>query len=218
MYLKLINEKENLKKYILQEDEKYNKLKNKTDDLRTQRTINIILKNNLINERDNLKSLIKSYKLQKLIEKIKSERERKQFEKISIIKYLLIKNNNDREIEKYKIETEKLIDVAKEKIKLLQLEKNNLKFNDDDNYRKSLDEFKEENKKIIKKKLNIISKNRHKLNKAREISEKKIKKYETIINEEISYRKNILRNYTYVNLTFHNSLINQCNNIKKISF
>ena len=218
MYLKLINEKENLKKYILQEDEKYNKLKNKTDDLRTQRTINIILKNNLINERDNLKSLIKSYKLQKLIEKIKSERERKQFEKISIIKYLLIKNNNDREIEKYKIETEKLIDVAKEKIKLLQLEKNNLKFNDDDNYRKSLDEFKEENKKIIKKKLNIISKNRHKLNKAREISEKKIKKYETIINEEISYRKNILRNYTYVNLTFHNSLINQCNNIKKVSF
>ena len=218
MYLKLINEKENLKKYILLEDEKYNKLKNKTDDLRTQRTINIILKNNLINERDNLKSLIKSYKLQKLIEKIKSERERKQFEKISIIKYLLIKNNNDREIEKYKIETEKLIDVAKEKIKLLQLEKNNLKFNDDDNYRKSLDEFKEENKKIIKKKLNIISKNRHKLNKAREISEKKIKKYETIINEEISYRKNILRNYTYVNLTFHNSLINQCNNIKKVSF
>ena len=218
MYLKLINEKENLKKYILQEDEKYNKLKNKTDDLRTQRTINIILKNNLINERDNLKSLIKSYKLQKLIEKIKSERERKQFEKISIIKYLLIKNNKDREIEKYKIETEKLIDVAKEKIKLLQLEKNNLKFNDDDNYRKSLDEFKEENKKIIKKKLNIISKNRHKLNKAREISEKKIKKYETIINEEISYRKNILRNYTYVNLTFHNSLINQCNNIKKVSF
>ena len=218
MLFQLINEKENLKKYILQEDEKYNKLKNKTDDLRTQRTINIILKNNLINERDNLKSLIKSYKLQKLIEKIKSERERKQFEKISIIKYLLIKNNNDREIEKYKIETEKLIDVAKEKIKLLQLEKNNLKFNDDDNYRKSLDEFKEENKKIIKKKLNIISKNRHKLNKAREISEKKIKKYETIINEEISYRKNILRNYTYVNLTFHNSLINQCNNIKKVSF
>ena len=218
MYLKLINEKENLKKYILLEDEKYNKLKNKTDDLRTQRTINIILKNNLINERDNLKSLIKSYKLQKLIEKVKSERERKQFEKISIIKYLLIKNNNDREIEKYKIETEKLIDVAKEKIKLLQLEKNNLKFNEDDNYRKSLDEFKEENKKIIKKKLNIISKNRHKLNKAREISEKKIKKYETIINEEISYRKNILRNYTYVNLTFHNSLINQCNNIKKVSF
>lgn len=218
MYLKLINEKENLKKYILQEDEKYNKLKNKTDDLRTQRTINIILKNNLINERDNLKSLIKSYKLQKLIEKIKSERERKQFEKISIIKYLLIKNNNDREIEKYKIETEKLIDVAKEKIKLLQLEKNNLKFNDDDNYRKSLDEFKEENKRVFKKKLNIISKNRHKLNKAREISEKKIKKYETIINEEISYRKNILRNYTYVNLTFTNSLINQCNNIKKVSF
>ena len=218
MYLKLINEKENLKKYILLEDEKYNKLKNKTDDLRTQRTINIILKNNLINERDNLKSLIKSYKLQKLIEKVKSERERKQFEKISIIKYLLIKNNNDREIEKYKIETEKLIDVAKEKIKLLQLEKNNLKFNEDDNYRKSLDEFKEENKKIIKKKLNIISKNRHKLNKAREISEKKIKKYETIINEEISYRKNILRNYAYVNLTFHNSLINQCKNIKKVSF
>ena len=218
MLFQLINEKENLKKYILQEDEKYNKLKNKTDDLRTQRTINIILKNNLINERDNLKSLIKSYKLQTLIENIKSERERKQFQKISIIKYLLIKNNNDRKIEKYKMETEKLIDAAKEKIELLQLEKNYLKFNDDDSYQKSLDEFKEENKKIIKKKLNIISKNRHKLNKAREISEKKIKKYETIINEEISYRKNILRNYTYVNLTFHNSLINQCNNIKKVSF
>ena len=208
---------QNLKKYILQEDEKYNKLKNKTDDLRTQRTINIILKNNLINERDNLKSLIKSYKLQKLIDIIKSERKRKQFEKINIIKCLIIKNNNDRKIQKYKMETQKLIDAEKKKIELLQQEKNYLKFNDDDNYQKSLDEFKEENKKIIIKKLNNISKNRHKLNKAREISEKRIKKYETIIDEEISYKKNILKNYSYENLKFHNNLINKYNNIKKVS-
>ena len=52
MLSELINEKENLKKYIEQEEEKYKKLKNKTDDLRTERRINIIIKNNLINERD----------------------------------------------------------------------------------------------------------------------------------------------------------------------
>ncbi len=218
MLLELINEKENLKKYILQEDEKYRNLKNKTDDLRTQRTINIILKNNLINERDNLKSLIKTYKLQKILEKIKFERKRKQLEKLNLIKCILIKNNNDRVIEEYKMKTEKLIDVAKEKIELLQHEKNELKFNDDDNYQKSLYKFKEENKKIIKKKLSSISKHRYKLKKVREISENKKINYETFINEEISQKKNILRNYSYMNLNFSNNKMNKYINIKTVSF
>ncbi len=218
MLLELINEKENLKKYILQEDEKYRNLKNKTDDLRTQRTINIILKNNLINERDNLKSLIKTYKLQKILEKIKFERKRKQLEKLNLIKCLLFKNNNDRVIEEYKMKTEKLIDVAKEKIELLQHEKNELKFNDDDNYQKSLYKFKEENKKIIKKKLSSISKHRYKLKKVREISENKKINYETFINEEISQKKNILRNYSYMNLNFSNNKMNKYINIKTVSF
>ncbi len=218
MLLELINEKENLKKYILQEDEKYRNLKNKTDDLRTQRTINIILKNNLINERDNLKSLIKKYKLQKILEKIKFERKRKQLEKLNLIKCLLFKNNNDRVIEEYKMKTEKLIDIAKEKIELLQHEKNKLKFNDDDNYQKSLYKFKEENKKIIKKKLSSISKHRYKLKKVREISENKKINYETFINEEISQKKNILRNYSYMNLNFSNNKMNKYINIKTVSF
>jgi hypothetical protein len=115
------------------------------------------------------------------------------------------------------MKTEKLIDNAKKKIELLQLEKNNLKFNDDENYQKSFDEYKKENKKIIKKKLNSITKQRRKLNKVRDISETKIKKYETLIYEEISYKKNNLRNYSYINLNFSNNLMNKYINIKTVS-
>ena len=108
--------------------------------------------------------------------------------------------------------------MKKKKIKILQLELNHLKFHDDeDYYKKRLDEFKEVNKNIIKKKKNIISFQRDRLNKKKENSEIKVKKYEALINEEIDYKKNLLRNYSNSNINFKNNLMSKYINIKTVN-
>ena len=212
-------EKEKLKNYLYQNDENYQKLKNETDDLRTQKTIKIILKNNLLNERDILESLIKEYKFQNIIEKIKTNRKRKQLEILNIIKYKIIKDENERIIKEYKFETENLINLEKKKIELLQLELNYLKFNDDeyDEYQNILDEYKKENITIIKKKIHLISKERNKLNKSREKSEIKVRNFENSINKEISDKRNKLRNFSNQKLSVKNNLLNKYNNINTIN-
>ena len=115
MSFEFIKEKKIVKNFILEKEEIYKNVKKEINDLNTERTIKILLKNNLINVRDNIKYLINSYKIKNIFEKIKTNKKRKQFEIISILKYILIKDKNERKIQEYKKETENLIDVSKMK-------------------------------------------------------------------------------------------------------
>ena len=188
-------------------------MKNEINDLNTERTIKILLKNNLINVRDNIKYLINSYKIKNIFEKIKTNKKRKQFEIISILKYILIKDKNERKIQEYKKETENLIDISKMKNELLKTKLNCLK-SKDDSYQNKLDTYRQNNRDLIKRKIDRISHERDKLNKSREKSDLKIKRFETLINQEIDSRRNLLRNYSYNKIDFK---MNKYNNIQTIN-
>ena len=213
MSFEFIKEKKIVKNFILEKEEIYKNLKNEINDLNTERTIKILLKNNLINVRDNIKYLINSYKIKNIFEKIKTNKKRKQFEIISILKYILIKDKNERKIQEYKKETENLIDVSKMKNELLKTKLNCLK-SKDDSYQNKLDTYRQNNRDLIKRKIDRISHERDKLNKSREKSDLKIKRFETLINQEIDSRRNLLRNYSYKNMNFK---MNKYNNIQTIN-
>ena len=213
MSFEFIKEKKIVKNFILEKEEIYKNLKNEINDLNTERTIKILLKNNLINVRDNIKYLINSYKIKNIFEKIKTNKKRKQFEIISILKYILIKDKNERKIQEYKKETENLIDVSKMKNELLKTKLNCLK-SKDDSYQNKLDTYRQNNRDLIKRKIDRISHERDKLNKSREKSDIKIKKFETLINQEIDSRRNLLRNYSYNKIDFK---MNKYNNIQTIN-
>lgn len=213
MQFEFIKEKKIVKNFILEKEEIYKNLKNEINDLNTERTIKILLKNNLINVRDNIKYLINSYKIKNIFEKIKTNKKRKQFEIISILKYILIKDKNERKIQEYKKETENLIDVSKMKNELLKTKLNCLK-SKDDSYQNKLDTYRQNNRDLIKRKIDRISHERDKLNKSREKSDLKIKRFETLINQEIDSRRNLLRNYSYNKIDFK---MNKYNNIQTIN-
>lgn len=213
MQFEFIKEKKIVKNFILEKEEIYKNLKNEINDLNTERTIKILLKNNLINVRDNIKYLINSYKIKNIFEKIKTNKKRKQFEIISILKYILIKDKNERKIQEYKKETENLIDVSKMKNELLKTKLNCLK-SKDDSYQNKLDTYRHKNRDLIKRKIDRISHERDKLNKSREKSDLKIKRFETLINQEIDSRRNLLRNYSYNKIDFK---MNKYNNIQTIN-
>ena len=213
MSFEFIKEKKIVKNFILEKEEIYKNLKNEINDLNTERTIKILLKNNLINVRDNIKYLINSYKIKNIFEKIKTNKKRKQFEIISILKYILIKDKNERKIQEYKKETENLIDISKMKNELLKTKLNCLK-SKDDSYQNKLDTYRQNNRDLIKRKIDRISHERDKLNKSREKSDLKIKRFETLINQEIDSRRNLLRNYSYKNMNFK---MNKYNNIQTIN-
>ena len=213
MQFEFIKEKKIVKNFILEKEEIYKNLKNEINDLNTERTIKILLKNNLINVRDNIKYLINSYKIKNIFEKIKTNKKRKQFEIISILKYILIKDKNERKIQEYKKETENLIDISKMKNELLKTKLNCLK-SKDDSYQNKLDTYRQNNRELIKRKIDRISHERDKLNKSREKSDLKIKRFETLINQEIDSRRNLLRNYSYNKIDFK---MNKYNNIQTIN-
>ena len=213
MQFEFIKEKKIVKNFILEKEEIYKNVKKEINDLNTERTIKILLKNNLINVRDNIKYLINSYKIKNIFEKIKTNKKRKQFEIISILKYILIKSKNERKIQEYKKETENLIDISKMKNELLKTKLNCLK-SKDDSYQNKLDTYRQNNRDLIKRKIDRISHERDKLNKSREKSDLKIKRFETLINQEIDSRRNLLRNYSYKNMNFK---MNKYNNIQTIN-
>ena len=213
MSFEFIKEKKIVKNFILEKEEIYKNVKKEINDLNTERTIKILLKNNLINVRDNIKYLINSYKIKNIFEKIKTNKKRKQFEIISILKYILIKSKNERKIQEYKKETENLIDISKMKNELLKTKLNCLK-SKDDSYQNKLDTYRQNNRDLIKRKIDRISHERDKLNKSREKSDLKIKRFETLINQEIDSRRNLLRNYSYKNMNFK---MNKYNNIQTIN-
>ena len=213
MSFEFIKEKKIVKNFILEKEEIYKNLKNEINDLNTERTIKILLKNNLINVRDNIKYLINSYKIKNIFEKIKTNKKRKQFEIISILKYILIKDKNERKIQEYKKETENLIDISKMKNELLKTKLNCLK-SKDDSYQNKLDTYRQNNRDLIKRKIDRISHERDKLNKSREKSDLKIKRFETLINQEIDSRRNLIRNYSYNKIDFK---MNKYNNIQTIN-
>ena len=220
MSYELFLKKQYLKNYISQKDKEYKNLKIETNNLRTQKTINIILKNNLINERDNLKKLIKSYLFNIELEKRVANKVYNNIKISNKAQNDFIKKENEQKIVEYRKDTEFLINEEKKKIEIFRRNINHEKIkNKDDYYQKLLDEDKKKKNDIIKKKMHKLSIESDKLNRRKINSKIKLERLEESINKEIKNKKTLLKNNScnkFINIK--NNLLKSYNNIKTIRF
>lgn len=223
--LNIDRKKEILKKIIEKEVENLIKLQNELNDLKSEKTMKIILKNNYINERDILKKEIKDIKLNNKTEEEKVNKELEEIKKSNELNLNLKDKDNILKLNNYKANIEKIVneEKIKKKNELTQYKKK-FDINKNDNevenkYEKSLREYKKKTAKIIEITKGAVSKKKERINLLKNRYANEIEKIEEKNNLEIKIKKKELYEIINTELLKINNLksSNRCRNGSSIN-